>query len=84
MFSLGVMFPQTSHWHTTVPVGGGIHAINKAQADVTWRVIDIPSAAVRPLISRLNCDKFQTDFDIACPNWYQGLTEVLQGLREIL
>jgi hypothetical protein len=27
------MLSKTSQWHTTMPVGGGIHAINKADAD---------------------------------------------------
>lgn len=57
-----------------------------AAAGLKTRVQDIttaqyPTAAARPLNSRLDCTATETAFGIARPDWHAGLTEVLQELR---
>jgi len=39
-----------------------------------------PTAATRPLNSRLHCGETETDFHISRPDWKAGLTHVLKGL----
>ncbi|MDT8326476.1 MAG: dTDP-4-dehydrorhamnose reductase [Roseovarius sp.] len=41
---------------------------------------DYPTPASRPLNSRLNCAKFETDFGISQPDWQIGLQSVLGDL----
>lgn len=42
---------------------------------------DYPTAATRPLNSRLDCAKLMTDFAITPPDWKTGLTAVLKELQ---
>ena len=42
---------------------------------------DYPTPARRPLNSRLDCAKLETDFGIAQPDWHAGLDAVLKELR---
>jgi len=41
---------------------------------------DYPTPAQRPLNSRLNCAKIDTDFGITAPDWHAGLRDVLNAL----
>ena len=41
---------------------------------------DYPTAAVRPLNSRLDCTTTQTDFGIDVPSWSAGLARVIKAL----
>ena len=41
---------------------------------------DHPTPAQRPLNSRLNCAKIDTDFGITAPDWHAGLRDVLNAL----
>lgn len=41
-----------------------------------------PTPAMRPLNSRLNCDKIKQDFGIIAPDWTDSLASVLSDLRE--
>lgn len=43
---------------------------------------DYPTAATRPLNSRLDCGKIRTIFDLAQPNWRNSLSRVLADLRQ--
>lgn len=43
---------------------------------------DYPTPATRPLNSRLDCSKIQRDFGINPPDWRQGLSQVLNQLKE--
>lgn len=57
-----------------------------ARSGIACRVRDIasadyPTAARRPLNSRLDCTRIQRDFGIARPDWRVGLTEVLAELE---
>jgi hypothetical protein len=48
-----MMLSETSQWHITMPVGGGIHAINKATLQshhATVSVVQYCSAFYRPLV----------------------------------
>ncbi|MEP1962415.1 dTDP-4-dehydrorhamnose reductase [Tateyamaria sp.] len=56
-----------------------------AQAGRKITVSDIPTAdyptpAARPLNSRMNCTKLETDFNIPRPDWTAGLHSVLKDL----
>ena len=58
-----------------------------AQANLAVRVTDIPSsayptAAKRPMNSRLDCRSLDSDFGIARPDWKTGLTDVLRELAK--
>jgi dTDP-4-dehydrorhamnose reductase len=39
-----------------------------------------PTAAVRPLNSRLNCDRLQSTFSLHLPPWQQGVSRMLQEI----
>lgn len=59
-----------------------------AQAGGTCEVVDIPSSdyltpAKRPLNSRLDCTTLETVFGISCPDWRQGLSDILKDLGEV-
>lgn len=41
---------------------------------------DYPTPAARPLNSRLDCVKLETDFGIKAPDWKQGLSGILSDL----
>ena len=56
------------------------------QAGLDCLVEDIPSsayptAALRPLNSRLDCTSFEENFGMARPDWKSGLAQVLRQLR---
>jgi dTDP-4-dehydrorhamnose reductase len=54
-----------------------------AQRDVTVTGIptsEYPTAAKRPLNSRLDCTSLNTDFGIATPEWKPALTEIVKKL----
>lgn len=56
---------------------------DQAGCDVTVSDIpssDYPTPARRPLNSRLDCAKLNTDFNIAAPDWQTGLSAVLHEL----
>jgi len=42
---------------------------------------DYPTPAKRPLNSRLDCAKLETEFGIKCPDWKVGLSSVLVELK---
>jgi dTDP-4-dehydrorhamnose reductase len=57
------------------------------QAGLSCEVRDIPSSAypaavARPLNSRLNCTSLEASFGITRPDWQQGLTDILQDLKD--
>ena len=43
---------------------------------------DMPTPAVRPLDSRLNCDRLQRDFSLTLPPWQAGVERTLNELIE--
>lgn len=57
------------------------------QADKAVEVTGIPSSdyptpAVRPLNSRMDCQKLEADFGILAPSWKEGVARVLLDLKE--
>ena len=44
---------------------------------------DYPTPAKRPMNSRLDCSKIETDFGIPAPAWKAGLSNVLLDLKEM-
>ena len=50
-----------------------------AKSPVVHRIAsaDYPLPAARPANSRLDCTKFQHDFDLALPDWRSGLADCL-------
>lgn len=57
-----------------------------AQAEKSVAVTGIPSAdyptpATRPLNSRMDCSKLETDFGIKAPDWKAGVARVLKDLK---
>lgn len=61
------------------------HARNAGQVLVLNKVNPIetcayPTAAKRPLNSRLNTNKLEQNFKLHLPNWQQGVTQVLEEL----
>lgn len=45
--------------------------------------MDYPTPAARPVYSVLDCSALQRDFDIALPDWREGLEKTLDELRPI-
>lgn len=43
---------------------------------------DYPTPALRPLNSRMDCQKLEADFGIVAPNWQDGVARVLLDLKE--
>ncbi|WP_187969887.1 dTDP-4-dehydrorhamnose reductase [Aquibium microcysteis] len=58
-----------------------------AAAGLSCRVEDIPTsayptAARRPLNSRLDCARFEKDFGVAQPDWRKSLAEIVATIRD--
>lgn len=43
--------------------------------------VDYPTPAIRPLNSRMDCSKLETDFGIKAPDWRAGVARVLKDLK---
>ena len=43
---------------------------------------DYPTLATRPLNSRMNCSKLESDFGIQAPDWVAGIARVLTDMNE--
>lgn len=65
-----------------------IETARKLRADLPWKVTEIapvtssafPTAAKRPLNSRLNTQKLQTTFGLNLPRWEQGVNRLLEEI----
>lgn len=65
-----------------------IETARKLRADLPWKVTEIapvtssafPTAAKRPLNSRLNTQKLQTTFGLTLPRWEQGVNRLLEEI----